>query len=92
GSWLCDDTRRTLLYVTGTNGNNSQSYFTNKYRDYVNKTDNTPQIRYAEVLLTLAEAEARNASGVSQRAIDLLNTVRNRALSAPATQQYVASN
>jgi hypothetical protein len=39
-------------------------------------------------LLTLAEAEARQASVVSTRAIDLLNTVRNRALVTPTTEQY----
>ncbi|MBS1671145.1 MAG: RagB/SusD family nutrient uptake outer membrane protein [Bacteroidetes bacterium] len=90
--WTCDDKRRTLLYVTGTNGNATQSYFTTKYRDYTNKADYAPQFRYAEVLLTLAEAEARNASAVSQRAIDLLNVVRNRSLATPATSQYIAAN
>jgi hypothetical protein len=52
----------------------------------VSRTDAAPQIRYAEILLSLAEAEARNAAGVtvSPRAVDLLNAVRNRAL-PPAT-------
>ncbi|TMI69867.1 MAG: RagB/SusD family nutrient uptake outer membrane protein, partial [Bacteroidetes bacterium] len=91
-NWKCDDKRRTLLYVSGGNANASQSYFTTKYHDYVTRGDYAPQIRYAEILLTLAEAEARNASGVSQRAIDLLNAVRNRALADPATQQYTAAS
>lgn len=90
--WRCDDTRRTLLYVTGTNANAGQSIFTTKYRDYVNRADYAPQLRYAEVLLTLAEAEARNSGTVNQRAIDLLNTVRNRAIPTPSTNQYVAAN
>lgn len=90
--WRCDDTRRTLLYVSGVNANSSNSIFTTKYRDYVGRSDYAPQIRYAEVLLTLAEAEARNSATVSQRAIDLLNTVRNRAIPTPATNQYVAAN
>ncbi|MBA4195922.1 MAG: RagB/SusD family nutrient uptake outer membrane protein [Chitinophaga sp.] len=90
--WQCDDKRRTLLYVTGTNGNGSQSYFTTKYRDYANRADYAPQFRYAEVLLTLAEAEARNAVGVSQRAIDLLNVVRNRSLASPLTSQYTLAS
>jgi hypothetical protein len=37
-------------------------------------------------LLTLAEAEARRASGVSTRAVDLLNAVRNRSVLTPADQ------
>lgn len=90
--WRCDDTRRTLLYVSGTNANNGVSIHTIKYRDYVNRGDYAPQIRYAEVLLMQAEAEARIFAGVSQRAIDLLNTVRNRSIPLPATNQYVAAN
>ncbi len=90
--WRCDDLRRTLLYVSGTNANGGASFFTNKYRDYVGRSDFAPQVRYAEVLLMQAEAEARLATGVSQRAIDLLNTVRNRALPTPATMQYLATD
>jgi hypothetical protein len=89
--WKCDDKRRTLLYTTGGNANNSQSYLTTKYRDYVNRSDYAPQIRYAEVLLMLAEAEARQAAGVSSKAVDLLNAVRNRALVNPATDQYTVA-
>jgi hypothetical protein len=91
-NWRCDDLRRSLLYIPGVNANNGQSIFTNKYRDYVGRSDFAPQIRYAEVLLMQAEAEARIASGVSQRSIDLLNTVRNRSIPTPATNQYVAAN
>jgi starch-binding outer membrane protein, SusD/RagB family len=90
--WKCDDKRRTLLYVLGSNANSATSIFTNKYRDYVNRGDYAPQIRYAEVLLNQAEAVERNAGTISQRAIDLLNTVRNRGLQNPATEQYVAAN
>jgi hypothetical protein len=91
-SWRCDDTRRTLLARTGVNNGNNSNYFTLKYRDYAGRSDFAPIIRYADVLLMQAEAEARQASGVSQRAIDLLNTVRNRAIPNPATNQYVAAN
>lgn len=90
--WLCDDLRRSLLYISGTNANNGVSIFTTKYRDYVNRGDFAPQIRYAEVLLMQAEAEQRNSGSVSARALDLLNTVRNRSLASPATQQYVIGN
>lgn len=90
--WRCDDIRRSLLYLQGTNANNGVSLFTNKYRDYVNRSDFAPQIRYAEVLLMQAEAEARLGGGISVRAINLLNTVRNRSIPSPITNQYVAGN
>lgn len=91
--WLCDDKRRgaNLVFI-GNNNAGNKSYFTTKYRDYIGRGDDAPQLRYAEVLLTLAEAEARNAGGVSQRAVDLLNVVRNRSLSSPATQQYTLAS
>jgi starch-binding outer membrane protein, SusD/RagB family len=90
--WLCDDKRRgSTMVVQGLNNAGNQSYFITKYRDYTNRGDYAPQIRYAEVLLTLAEAEARTAAGVSARALDLLNTVRNRSLATPAAQQYLAA-
>lgn len=83
--WLCDDLRRTSL--TSTDG--GAGFYTTKYKDVTTQADAAPQIRYAEVLLTLAEAEARVAAGtVSQRALDLLNAVRNRALALPVVQAY----
>lgn len=90
--WLCDDKRRTLLYASGTNANNAQSILTIKYKDYTTRGDYAPQIRYAEVLLILAEAQARQAAGVSATAVDLLNAVRNRALATPATQAYTVAS
>jgi starch-binding outer membrane protein, SusD/RagB family len=86
-SWRCDDKRRTTLLT-----NDGRSYYSTKYRDYTNKTDAAPQIRYAEVLLMQAEAEARNSAGVSTRAMELLNAVRNRALQDPITQTYTVAN
>lgn len=92
--WKCDDKRRSTLYVTGASNisTTNLSYFTNKYRDYTTRGDYAPQIRYAEVLLTLAEAEARQEGGVSARAVALLNTVRNRALQTPASEQYTVGD
>ena len=90
--WLCDDKRRSLLTVSGTNSAGTQSWFTTKYRDYATYGDYSPQIRYAEVLLTLAEAEARNNAGVSSRAVDLLNVVRNRSLNTPGVQAYTVGS
>lgn len=48
-------------------------------------------LRWADVLLNQAEAEARVATGVSQRAIDLLNLVWNRSLAALTSQYTTAS-
>lgn len=90
--WLDGDARRTTLYTLGTNANGTQSIFTTKYPDYVQRGTNNPIFRYAEVLLMQAEAEARLDAGVSQRAIDLLNTVRNRSIPNPATNQFTAAS
>jgi len=106
-AWRCDDKRRDTttvlnsvpltptpqnMIIYGNSNANTKSFFTRKYIDYVNQADYAPMFRYAEVLLMQAEAEARNAAGVSQRAIDLLNTVRNRSIPNPAVNQYVAAN
>jgi len=72
--------------------NNSQSLFVYKYRDSVGLGDYAPQIRYAEVLLTMAEAQARSGSGVSGTAVNLLNAVRNRALGLPGTEAYTVGS
>ena len=90
--WTCDDKRRTLLYTQGTNNIGGTSILTVKYKDFVTRGDWAPQIRYAEVLLTLAEAEARQGAGISPRALELLNAVRNRALADPATGAYTAAS
>jgi starch-binding outer membrane protein, SusD/RagB family len=92
GAWLCDDKRRSLLTISGANSATTQSFFTTKYRDYPTFGDYAPMMRYAEVLLTQAEAEARNTAGVSSRAVDLLNVVRNRSLATPLTQQYTIAS
>jgi len=88
--WRCDDKRRSLL--AGYTATGKTNYFTTKYKDAATGTDACPQIRYADVLLTLAEAEARNGAAVTSRAIDLLNAVRNRSLASPATQQYLLAD
>jgi hypothetical protein len=91
--WRCDDKRRNLLTLyTPAAAPATASYFTTKYKDAVNQTDPAPIIRYAEVILTLAEAEARIGAGVSSRAVSLLNAVRNRALADPSTQQYTTAS
>jgi starch-binding outer membrane protein, SusD/RagB family len=85
--WRADDLRRTSLYTSaapfGTNANGGLNIMGIKYSDYVSRGDNNPHIRLPEVILMLAEAEARLSPGsVSTRAVDLLNAVRNRSLPA----------
>ncbi len=75
--FLCTDLRRNLMSVIGTGA--SANYVSTKYIDPTTSTDPAPMIRYAEVLLTLAEAEGRQ-NGVTPKALQLLNEVRNRAL------------
>jgi len=89
--WLADDKRRTTLYRAGGSAI-GRAMMTTKYTDYSGRGDNTPIIRFAEVLLNQAEAEARVATGVSAKAVDLLNMVRNRSLNTPATQEYKVAN
>jgi hypothetical protein len=86
--WLADDKRRfesasdPLAMVFTLSGRK----YTNKYKDDVNHTDAAPVIRYAEVVLNMAEAYARTDDAVN--GLKFLNQVRDRALAAPATQSY----
>jgi hypothetical protein len=88
--WLAEDLRRTTLYRNGGTAI-GRAMLTTKYNDYSGRGDNTPIIRWAEVLLNQAEAEARVATAVSQRAVDLLNLVRNRSVTSTASQYTAAS-
>lgn len=85
--WLTDDKRRTEGSMITTNAGVKYTY---KYKDYATWTDPSPMIRYAEVLLNLAEAYARNNDVVNGLA--MLNAVRNRSLADPATQAYTAAS
>lgn len=76
-AFRCDDLRRNLMGIIGSGA--TANYLTTKYFDATTNTDPAPLIRYAEVLLTLAEAEARQ-NGITAKALFLLNEVRNRAL------------
>ncbi|MGC1630565.1 MAG: RagB/SusD family nutrient uptake outer membrane protein, partial [Gelidibacter sp.] len=99
-SWLVDDKRRTETYTneaekegpTGMVFDFQGRKYTNKYRDVTNYTDFTPIIRYAEVLLSMAEANARKSSPDLAESLRLLNMVRNRALATPVTQAYTAAS
>jgi hypothetical protein len=66
------DVRKTSLLL------NDSKYFLTKYPDFTTLTNYAPVIRYAEVLLTRAEALVRAGGAVTQEAIDLLNAVRTR--------------
>lgn len=86
-AWLADDKRRTpAAMITSVSG----VIFTNKYKDYVGRTDPSPLLRYAEVLLNMAEAYARKSDITNGLAY--LNMVRNRALATPATQAYTTTS
>lgn len=88
--WLSTDKRRTLLIANSTAYNVRVPYWSNKYQGREKMTDWAPILRYAEVLLNYAEAEVRK-NGVTQRAVDLLNKVRNRAVTETANQYTLAS-
>jgi hypothetical protein len=68
-NWTAADARRSFNQVTGT-----QTWL----RKWTANTDNVPVIRYAEVLLNLAEALARTSTTVDARALALVNAVRKR--------------
>lgn len=76
--WHESDLRREQLLRRSEYGS-INAYWSWKYRAGTVMNDWTPIIRYAEVLLNYAEAEARQ-NGVTQKAVNLLNSVRNRAL------------
>jgi hypothetical protein len=81
--WLATDVRKTATFVNinveATNGGGKGGYFTKKYSDVTGQSDNAPFIRYAEVLLNLAEAlQRQNLAAPVTRAFDLYNAVRSR--------------
>jgi len=70
-AWEADDDRRDFIFAN----TNNKKYW-NKFPTFPH-TDAVPVIRYAEVLLNLAESKAR-ISGVDAQALELLNAVRTR--------------
>ena len=84
--WLATDARRTGFIATVS----SKPYLNLKFNAPSPYTDFAPVIRYAEVMLNLAEALARTNSGVNARALALVNAVRQRSDAtttlAPLTQ------
>lgn len=85
--WHPDDLRRQSPFVEpGSSGR----LFTAKYNDYTNNADFSPILRYAEVLLNLAEAEARMNN--TARGSALLNAVRDRNISGAMTSYGTIAN
>ena len=87
--WLEDDLRREenvmIFFYEGIP-------FTNKYTETTNMDDACPLIRYAEVLLNMAEAYTRNGGGSVATGLGYLNQVRDRSLADPATQSYTGAS
>jgi starch-binding outer membrane protein, SusD/RagB family len=84
--WLPSDLRRSTLTVV----NSTKGVFSTKYPDYTTWTDANPIIRYAEVLLNVAEAYSRQTA-LSPQALALLNAVRNRSVTTVANQYTIAN-
>ncbi|MBS1509740.1 MAG: RagB/SusD family nutrient uptake outer membrane protein [Bacteroidetes bacterium] len=82
--WLPTDKRRT--FITAFSG---KSFLNTKYAAPSPYTDYVPVIRYAEVLLNLAEAKVRTTNAVDAQAIALLNAVRGR---SDASTVFTAAN
>ncbi|MBF8964839.1 RagB/SusD family nutrient uptake outer membrane protein [Pontibacter sp. FD36] len=86
-SYETGDKRLSSLSSVGVGADGGTYTFTTKYPDAVNNADNAPIIRTTEVVLTLAEAIAKQATTVSgaSESIQLLNRLRVRAGLAPYT-------
>ncbi len=99
-SWLPTDKRRTETYKDPVNKKDPTGMvldfegrkYTNKYKDILSYTDFAPVIRYAEVVLSMAEANARLTAPDLGESLTLLNIVRDRSLAAPATEAYTLAS
>lgn len=69
----------------------SNTYFIEKYTDVSTNADDAPIQRLADFILLRAEAVART-SGINQESIDLLNSVRRRALRVLDSSGEVVAN
>jgi hypothetical protein len=88
--WLPGDARRSLRGESdGFVSQGPLGMFTNKYIDNTTFSDNTVIIRFAEIVLAAAESNAR--LGNTAAAVELLNSVRDRAIPATASS-FVAGN
>lgn len=83
--WTGNDDRRQFLLT----GQKSGKLWLTKFTEASPHTDYAPVIRYSEVLLSLAEALAKNTNSVDARAVELLSAVRNR---SDSTTQYAVAD
>lgn len=83
--WDAEDVRRTQLTTRSKLG-----IFTDKYTDATTFSDPNPVLRFAEVVLNAAEANARLGGANAEAAVALLNSVRSRALPASVPAYTVA--
>ncbi len=81
--WKTTDARRQMLTTSGGN------QWLTKFPTLTPYTDKVPIVRYAEVLLNLAEARVKSTNSVDARAIQLLNAVRGR---SDASTQWTAAS
>lgn len=87
GIWVNPQFTATDARRTNFTGGNATTVRYTKFND--DNNNYVPIIRYAEVLLNLAEALARTGTGVDARALALLNAVHGRSdatVLAPTTQ------
>lgn len=91
--WFLDNDLRkgSTMVEDDAAGPGRAAKFTRKYSDVAARTDNAPVIRYAEVLLNLAEAIQRQQGAPDARALALLNAVRNRSVTTEADQFTLGS-
>lgn len=82
--WHPEDSRRTLLTSSNVGG-----IYSEKYIDPVTNTDPNPILRFSEIVLSAAEANAR--LGNLDQAVALLNQIRDRALPAGVASFTVGS-
>lgn len=71
--------KRFDLKSEGTGTDQFQHFFTTKFPDAVNNSDDSPVIRTTEVYLNLAEALAQQSALPDGEAINILNRLRDRA-------------
>ncbi|SFD09678.1 SusD family protein [Algibacter lectus] len=96
GELVIEDASLEIPAISGVNNSNlSNQKFTtwNGYRLVRTEAYNYPHLRYAEILLTYAEALYERDGSISDNDLDIsVNLIRDRAGIAPLTNSLVADN